>query len=209
MPVTWPTHKGELFLRGEARARVFCQDNGLPVPDVVSWERHKWAVNACAYYRPDTPVVSRHVRHGINVCVPLCATPATQGQARNWNWPGSLTDREPCGVVCHELGHHVDWLTGDKKGSYGSDYSVAMMKEADEPGVTSYAETNPWEWFAEAFRVFVMNPDLLRQLRPRTHALLAWRWHPVVETDWKTSLGTNVPDRIVKNLLRKGVGKCS
>lgn len=199
----FPTHKVELFIKGKELADRFCQVNNIPLPEVKLWGRRDWHVNACAYYRPDTEMQRKWGHTGINVCVQECASPCTQAQTRNWNWPANITDREPFGVVSHELGHHCDWLASEKKSSYGGDYSVSVMKESGEPPITSYAP-NPWEWFAEIFRLYVTNPDLLQAVRPRAYAIIARRWQPAVTLDWKGALGCNVPERIVKNLRKKG-----
>ena len=47
---------------------------------------------------------------------------------------------------------------------------------------------NDNEWFAEMFRLFVTNPDLLRLLRPCTHALMVARWLTVETRTWDVVL---------------------
>lgn len=182
-----------LYALGVERARRFCETNGIVAPTFNAVD-YRWSVGSCAYYRPD---------EGIRLCLPLCGRPAPSAMSRNWSWPGSVVDREPYGVVCHELGHHVDWLTGERKGRYGSDFSIQLEKEAREKGLTSYAGENAWEWFAEAFRLFITNHNLLYRVRPRTWELLVARWTPVSRDDWREELGPNVPDRVVQSLERK------
>lgn len=202
----WPLNKESLFEEGVFLVTAFCRTNGLALPPIRAVPRRDWVVSACAYYRPDTDANRKWTSPGINVCLDLCAAPAEQGgNPRNWNWPGNVTDREPYGVLAHELGHHVDWSAGTKKGSYGSEYSSEVMEASGEPPLTSYAP-NPWEWFAETFRLFVTNHFLLETLRPRAYAELRKRWRPIPRKgDWRSVLGENVPERIVKSLISKGV----
>lgn len=168
-------------------------------------------MSACAYYRPDT--IGNRARqgytggeccYGINLCTVLCQVPCVEAAVRNWSWPGNAVDREPYGVMCHELWHHVDWCTGESKGRYFSDYCEQVAAKAGgEPGITSYADTNPAEYLAEAGRLFTTNPDLLRLLRPKTYGILASRWKRITAADWRQALGANVPNRVVKALINK------
>lgn len=192
MPI--PTDKPSLLRMGMNRVEQFCIVNGLQVPEFRAIESIEWHVSACAYYRPQY----------IAICVSDCAQPASQGWVRNWNWPGSPTDREPYGVLCHELGHHVDWTASDpkNKGTYYGDYSVYVHGQSREPPITSYAP-NHAEWFAEIFRLFVTNHALLRELRPITHEILLRKWKPVSGDNWERELGGNVPPRILANLQKK------
>lgn len=190
-----------LFDAGKARAIAFCEINDLPIPKMEVVPKEKWHVHACAYYRPQI----------IRVCLEECGRPCSETMSRNWSWPGSDTDREPYGVVCHELGHHVDWLSSEKdRGPYYSRYSTLVRKESGEDFVSGY-QTNSAEWFAEHMRVFITNAMLLGLLRPRTFDILIERWTPVSGDDWEMELREviqGVPDRIVKN-LRKKIGKVS
>lgn len=192
--IIWPRDKIRLAELGRERVREFCEANSLPVPEVVVVPREGWRIGSCAYYRHHT---------GIRICITECAWPATEAQARNWNWPGSVTDREPYGVICHELGHHADYCVGTQKGSYGSEYSSEVWKRTKEPKITSYCP-NDGEWFAEMFRVFVTNPGLLRDIRPKTYAVLTEQFKPVGSMNWRECLGGNAPPRIVRTLMNKG-----
>lgn len=141
---------------------------------------------------------------GIQICLEHCGRLCGEEMSRNWTWPGSTTDREPYGVLCHELGHHCDLFAGESKWTYGSEYSANLCRKAKEPPISGYHD-NEAEWFAEMFRVFVTNPALLKQLRPRTYDLLTDTWAPLGNTkDWVTPLGTNVPARVIKALRNKG-----
>lgn len=171
----------------------FCRVNNLEAPEVRRVPRECWLFGACAYYRPED---------GIVIQLESCAQLATETWVRNWNWPGSVTDREPMGVMAHELGHHCDFLTGYKKHSYSSDYSASVREASREKPISSYCP-NDAEWFAEMFRLFVTNHALLKLLRPKTHSLLCKNFEPVTHDDWSYPLGPNVPQRILENLARK------
>lgn len=194
------TIKDELYNAGLVRVKAFCEANSLPVPDITDVPDEEWSVGKCAYYRPG------HI--GIRLCIKECAWPSNNNRSRNWNWPGSTTDREPYGVLCHELGHHADWHKGVDKGLYWSEYSTSVMQEAgDEKCITSYCDNNA-EWFAEMFRLFITNHALLKALKPKTHDILTRRrgWKPVSNDNWKTELaaaGFKPPTHIVENLEKK------
>ena len=139
----------------------------------------------CAYYRP---------QRGIVICVERCASIGTAG--RQWSYPGYTVDRTPYGVVQHELGHHVDLTRGERKGAYWSEFSSAVRGRAGEKPITSYCPNNA-EWFAEMFRVFVTNPDLLFHVRPRTHRELCLCFEPVFTDTWRDRL-KDAPARTIK-----------
>lgn len=184
------TEKMRLYLKGRERVEQFCLANDLLIPSILK-EDDEWFVNACAYYRACK----------IHISLKECAHQATEGQVRNWNWWGSTTDREPGGVLCHELGHHADMLAGNSKGRYYSDYGESVMGESGEPPITSYCP-NPAEWFAEMFRLFVTNAALLKLLRLKTYFILLDKWKPVSDPSWIAELG-NCPPRILSNLRKK------
>jgi hypothetical protein len=192
--------KSILLDRGISLAKAFCERNKIEMPDIkVVGDR--WRVSACAYYRPTT----------ISICPILCANVGLSGQA--WSWPGHSIDRTPYGVIAHELGHHYDFGRGGDEGQgrpgrYFSEFSKHIRGHADEAPISGYlgvrmedGREDPIsgcaEWFAEMFRLFVTNPDLLRLIRPRTFASLRESGlEPVVDTDWKTTLA-DAPARTI------------
>lgn len=192
----FPKNKQKLADLGIARVQLFCQVNGLKIPSIEIIPKEGWYVNACAYYRKDS----------IKICLEECQTPCPDANSRNWTWPGSTIDREPYGVLCHELGHHCDLHTGNPSGPYYSDYSLKIQHESGEEAISGY-NTGPEEWFAEMFRVLVTNPDLLRLTRPKTYALLIKKWTPVETQNWLDAMGDNVPERVVKANRNKFVKK--
>lgn len=173
--------KETLLHCGEQLGLAFCAANGISMPSITKHERPEWPFNVCAYYRVNT----------IHICLAKCASIGVAGMA--WSAPGYTVDRTPYGVIQHELGHHVDVLRGKtivdgKVGPYFSTYSKVMRAACNEESITSYCP-NDAEWFAEMFRLFVTNPDLLRVLRPRTYAALTGDGFVPVWTDtWRERL---------------------
>jgi hypothetical protein len=196
--IHWPHNRLALYEQGIERVRRFCKINSLPVPKFILWSKEDWCFNACAFYRPEG---DRHA--GINICLEHCGRPCPEEMSRNWSWPRNTTDREPFGVVCHELGHHCDWFVGGTKGRYWSNYSTQVQKDSGEKPISGYCP-DPTEWFAEIFLLFVTNPNLLKELRPKIYGILASRFKPAISSSWRTALGTNVPTRVIRSIINKG-----
>lgn len=183
-------NKEQLLVSGCALVKTFCEANGLDNPTVRVYNSAQWRFDStCAYYRPV----------GIHIALHRCAHPGTAGRA--WSWPGYVIDRTPHGVMAHELGHHVDHVLSGQKGSYGGDFSVKLRAKTGEPKLTNYCP-NDWEWFAEIFRLFVTNPDLLARVRPRTFREIEAVLKPVEERPWESVLA-DAPDRTVEMARRK------
>lgn len=176
-------NKNELLEHGTQRVQLFCRKNSLQMPELRIVEG-SWPFKACAYYRPN------YIALNITKCAPLGYG------GRSWSWPGYVVDRTPYGVLCHELGHFVDYKLSGKKGSYFGDFSVKLRRDTQEDPVTTYCP-NDAEWFAEIFRLFVTNHALLKELRPRTHQQLRKVFYPASRHDWQSELEylTPVPDR--------------
>jgi hypothetical protein len=192
-PVTQYT-PANLLNWGKMRAAAFCQANKLPSMQVVEVQPDDWHFDVCAYWRNST----------CTICLKHCGRPAGDRDTRNWSWPGAVTDRTPYGVVCHELGHHVDWHCSPAKtrGPYHGMICQKIMEQSGEKAITSYCP-NPAEWFAEMMRVFVTNHALLHAVRPKTWGLLADRWEPVSDVCWLKALGPGVPDRIIATQMKR------
>ena len=178
---------------GSALVRRFCAVNKIIEPRIQVKSREQYKITTfCAYYRPAA---------GIVICPDRCALPGHAG--RQWSYPGHWTDRTPHGVIAHELGHHVDVLSGKTSGGrpYTSDYSAMVRLRSGEKQLTSYCP-NDGEWFAEMFRLFATNPDLLRIIRPQTYALLRILFVPAVNQPWNVVLA-DAPARTIDLVRRK------
>lgn len=182
--------KNDLFSTGMELLQEFCSANTLTQPAVRAVLREDWRFpQTCAYYRSSM----------ITICIPACSPLGMGGRA--WSWPGYVIDRTPHGVLQHELGHYVDQLLSERKGSYGGDFSTRVRDRAGEEKLTNYCP-NDWEWFAEMFRLFVTNSDLLRVVRPKTHSLLKEHFRPVVDAPWREVL-RNAPARTIEMAAKK------
>lgn len=183
--------KDQLLSSGIERVKAFCEANGLETPATKVYRGDEWRFDACGYYRPV----------GIHIAPSKCAHPGSAGMA--WSWPGYVIDRTPYGVMAHELGHHVDHVRSGVKGAYGGDFSVQLRALTREDKITNY-RPNDWEWFAEIFRLFVTNPDLLHALRPNTYAELRERFELVEMRPWTKVLET-APERTRTQAMKKVV----
>lgn len=185
--------KQTLLDDGSALMLVFCELNDIKIPKIEVWTSGWW-YSACAYYRDDV----------INICLAKCAHIGKAGRA--WSFPGYVVDRTPYGVIQHELGHHVDVIKGNNPDAYWSEYSKQMREETGEKKITNYCP-NDAEWFAEIFRLFVTNPDLLKQMRPLTYdRLIADGFKPLYTDTWQQRLGI-APERTINaaaNRIKKG-----
>lgn len=183
------TKREELVQLGIVRATMWCELNKIDMPPVYIVEATR--VNACAYYRPTQIVISPK----------QCARPGYGGRA--WSWPAYVIDRTPYGVVPHEVGHHVDWWRSGAKGPWDiCIFSSLMHQEADEPPLTGYAP-NIGEWWAEMFRLFVTNPNLLFHVRPRTYtAIMRSGLLPLDNIPWRHVLAT-APRRTLDMAAKK------
>lgn len=159
--------KPQLLESGKTLIEKFCVVNDLELPELRVRPSSSWPFSACAFYRPVY----------IAICVEKCASVGVAGMA--WSYPGNTVDRTPYGALAHELGHHVDHHLSKEKAPYGGEFSHRLMVETEEAKLTNYCP-NHWEWFAEMFRLFVTNPDLLSLIRPKTHAALLGLFEPVV-----------------------------
>lgn len=185
-------NKQQMLDEGLLLADKFCAANGLQVPS-MHVETGTWDFSACAYYRPT---------RGIVIHVPSCAHIGTAGQS--WSYPGYFIDRTPYGVLQHELGHHADWVRGGEKDprKYFSDFGSKLRSDSGEVKLTNYCP-NDAEWFAEMFRLFVTNSDLLKHIRPRTHRLLTEHFEPVVTAPWHEVL-KQAPERTMMQCIKRG-----
>lgn len=178
--------KTELYYRGKIAVKKFIEINSLrEVSFVEDAEVGSW-FGVCAYYRHDT----------IYIDIPKCAAIGVAGRA--WSYPGHIIDRTPFGVVAHELGHHIDVAHGTRPGVL----SRAWREETREDEITSYSP-NTNEWFAEIFRLFITNPDLLRIIRPKMFAKLRGTFLPIENRKWDEVVTEERQQSVIKNKIAR------
>lgn len=145
-------------------------------------------VNTCGFYR----------NHIVTVAPELCARPNPM-----YSWPSYISDRTIYGVIPHEFGHYIDDLKSKK-----SLYSSHVYSKSREKAITSYAP-NTQEWFAEMFRLFLTNPDLLKLIRPKTYEILSDDFQVVESRKFKSVLKEfDAPERVYVRLERFSQRKC-
>ena len=110
-------------------------------------------------YRPE----GRYGKVYVNVAK---STYPPRVKGRVWSYPGHKSDRTAAGILAHEVGHllhHRHNALGNSS-SWKLDWVAVVDKTYP---ITSYEPTYG-EALAESFRVFLLNPDLLRRgCRPR------------------------------------------
>jgi hypothetical protein len=175
--------KARLAALGQDLVTRFCQHNNLPLPRFrPNIGNHRYAT--CGWYSNRT----------IAVQPDLCAGLGRGGPA--WSWPGYIIDRTPYGVYAHELGHYVDHAVG------GWRLAPRLRKATGAEKLTNYCP-NHAEWFAELFRLFCTNPDLLRLLRPGVYqALQVEGLKPLPLPGWRVVL-QDAPVRTVAMAARR------
>ena len=89
----------------------------------------------------------------------------------SWSYTGFKADLTAPGILAHETGHHIHNLLNPR---FGAKNIIAMIRKcvAHEANVSSY-EPNAHEVFAEAMRLFILNPELLKEGRPIRWAMLS------------------------------------
>jgi hypothetical protein len=181
-----------LFNTGLRHIELWCALNDITLPAIECCTGAP-DFGTCAYYRSNT----------IHIWINSCATYGRAG--RQWSWPGYVVDRTPYGVLAHELGHHVDKQYGLRGG-----FRSHVWRALDAKALTGYCP-NDNEWFAELFRLFVTDPDLFRNLRPKIADLFFtdWPW-PAELRPWQAVLADS-PRHInaAQNKLLAAWHKCA
>jgi hypothetical protein len=118
----------------------------------------------------------------------------------SWTFTGFKADLTPAGVVCHECGHHLD-----KELKYISTKWKNLCR--GEEKVSSY-EPNASESFAEASRLYILNPNLLKVGRPKRYsAFQHFGVQPTHDVSWREVLKYAHPMIITaaENWIKKGL----
>jgi hypothetical protein len=119
----------------------------------------------------------------------------------SWSFTGSKADLTVPGILMHEVGHHLHTLAGcqyRKHHHEGCMISAFYEATNDEPVISGY-EPNVFERFAEATRLFILNPLLLQEGRPRRYEFLAARYKTIHSVPWKEVL-QNAHPRLISSL---------
>ena len=99
----------------------------------------------------------KRITINISNCAGIAKSP------RQWSWMGYKVNTTPQGVLAHEMGHHTDFAFGM--------VSHKMPVELLKKKVSGY-EPNREEAFAETMKLFIINPDFLKQALPLRYKFL-------------------------------------
>lgn len=191
--------KLDFYELGIAAATEFLHCNKLALPIFMTYEEA-----LTGSYTPRAVQLLRRVAAGpvqgtgtglysaghVFVNVPVTAWPVQNPALRNWSWPGWKTDRTAVGVVAHEVGHYVTELISVKYTPEELTAHRAEWLQCSKGKKVSGYEPVPAEAGAESFRLFILNPDLLRKAIPARYNFIC-------------KLGL----KPVPRLLRKGYSK--
>ncbi|NBJ47158.1 hypothetical protein C6N01_13170 [Enterococcus faecalis] len=85
----------------------------------------------------------------------------------------AFSAKEP---ILHETGHVFDHFFGEKFNGKSDPISSSKtfkgIYTTEKGKLTDYAKTNEREFFAEAFRMYHVSPDLLKKLSPKTYTFI-------------------------------------
>ena len=169
------------LLESAAVLKKFCEINGIPKPKIAFF--HSRGSN-CGYYQWRSKVI----------CIDpdACAREVTNPANRCWSHPHYFTDRTVYGVLHHEFGHYLH------------EHLKFPRLPKGRKQITSY-EPSASERFAETIKLFLGNPDLLKEYAPERYAkLLALGLKPVTNKDWETVMREDgMSQRFVKRAKEK------
>lgn len=172
--------------------------NRIPLPDRVYFDRE--SANAAhreadrhskGMLRPEwLGVYQRRWEGGWSaIAIDMAGSP-TEKRVKSpngnfWQAPGFAEDFTPYGTFCHEVGHHADYTLHPKAYSAQNGFEDVVLHEED----VSRIEHSVTEAFAEAIRLFITNPNLLREGRPeRFEYLTKMGLKPLHDAPWRTVL---------------------
>ena len=153
--------KEYLLQKGIKLSRIFCEENGLKVPEYKMLDESRRKIDGyCGLYTKNT----------VHVSVKRSAFMAPMAFCRQWSFPGYRIDRTPYGVVAHETGHHVDACLG-----------IPSRRFPKTKKQVSNYEPSKSEAFAESLKIFITNPTLLQAGIPeRYNFIIALGIKPVI-----------------------------
>ena len=161
--------KNDLYEHATELLEKFIKANKLKSPKVYI----NFALPYCGMY---TYKINK-IKINLSKCVLPTTTPGFK-----WSYPGYKADLTPIGVLSHELGHYVHHILDVNFKEYRK-----FIK--GEKRVSSY-EPNIEETFAESFKVFLTNPDLLKRGRHLRYSYLTevLNLKPVISESYESVL---------------------
>lgn len=175
--------KEALFQEGVAIARAIIKDNHLtPVP--IRDAPRLRSTGLYTFYRGYDGIYPK--RSLIQVNVGVTAWQVNNPTVRRQSRPGWKTDRTAKGVVLHELGHHV-WYS--RHGTCHVKWRRVLRQSHPSARVSGY-EPCAEEAFAESFRLYALNPSLLKAALPARYDCIrsVFKIEPPTRQRWSTIL---------------------
>jgi hypothetical protein len=199
----------QLLVAGLEHIKQWMEINNVPVPKINQWKvgDRMYYLRSCGLYmQAKTFGDGKYRERSINIMTDKCAqVDSGSVGGRNWSYPGYVIDRTPYGVLAHELGHYIDDYNANFNCfGYYSDKLRAVTREA---ALTNYQTNKTWEWFAEIFRLFVTNPDLLSKLRPLCYSELIRQFPRTVENKSWEEILKDAPKRTIE-MTKKKIAVC-
>lgn len=123
--------------------------------------------------------------HKIEINLKKCKSPVVT-PGFSWSFTGYKSDVTPSGVLAHEIGHYIDYLS-----NWSHNKNLPSNKK-----ITSY-EPNKLESFAETMRLFILNPDLLKtKWIERYNYIIQLGFKPSITDSWQEVL-INAHEKII------------
>jgi len=116
--------------------------------------------------------------------------PPVKNPGFQWSYTGFKADLTAPGILAHEMGHHVHRAILDKiDAKHGRIMLQCIRGIAKRETAVSGYEPNAYEIFAEAMRLFILNPKLLEEGRPlRYWFLRGLGLKPITDVPWREVL---------------------
>lgn len=108
-----------------------------------------------------------------------------------WSFPGYKSDLTCVGILTHEIGHHIHYMKMVNDPNIKKKEKVWKDIMKREKPITQYDKGNTIEEsIAEALKVFITNPDLLKEGRPLRYNFLTQEFNlkPLHNQPWKEVL---------------------
>lgn len=164
--------KNLAWVEAVSHVKLFLQHNNVNEPTINSCAP-KHTLNKWQGY-------GLYVNGNIHVNLKRAKTPV-KTPGFSWTYTGYKADLTCAGILAHETGHYVHDVLGKAADAF-------LQIVGDEPSVSSY-EPTVGESIAEAFKLFILNPSLLREGRPRRAKFFdETNLSPVVDVHWREVL---------------------
>lgn len=162
--------KEQLLYKGIELMESFCEHNGIKIPHVFINSGLGPSCYGVFYYK-------NIIHLNMKLCKPPVKVPGY-----DWSFPGYIQDLTPYGILAHELGHYISDILGKKFRK-----NFVNIKKIEE-NVTASDDRGLDEKMAEAARLFITNPDLLKRGRPHRYEIFKKHYDPIVNNRWRTIL---------------------